>query len=64
MAPLFEVAVYEPELVTPGYWFVAPYAHIVQQSHAGNYYQACQTGPAIYDSNGVGRSLPLHFESS
>lgn len=54
-APLFEMAVYEPEEVTPGYWFIAPYARIVQEKHPLNYYQACQTGPSIYDSNGVGK---------
>ena len=35
-----------------GYWFLAPYANIIQEQHAKKYYQACQTGPAIYDSNG------------
>lgn len=44
---------YEPEEVTPGYWFVAPYAYIIQEPQAKRYYQPCQTGPAIYDSTGV-----------
>ncbi|EME38173.1 hypothetical protein DOTSEDRAFT_57685 [Dothistroma septosporum NZE10] len=51
-APLFEVAIYEPERITPGYWFVAPYVHILQDRMARKYYQPCQTGPAIYDASG------------
>lgn len=65
-APLFEVEIYEPEQVTPGYWFVAPYANIIQERHADRYYQACQSGPAIYDGNGVSRqpqSLPSQKKS-
>ncbi|KAK4505517.1 hypothetical protein PRZ48_003480 [Zasmidium cellare] len=30
---LFEVAIYEPEEVIPGYWFIAPYARITQEKH-------------------------------
>ena len=51
-APLFQVHKHEPSKITPGYWFVAPYAYIEQESHARNYYQPCQTGPHIYDGNG------------
>lgn len=52
-APLFDVAIYDNAAVLPGFWFITPYADIKQQQHARNYYQACQTGPAIYDSQGV-----------
>ncbi|KAK5110420.1 hypothetical protein LTR85_001030 [Meristemomyces frigidus] len=51
-APRFNVTVYDANRVTPGYWFVAPYASIVQQTQPKRYYQACQTGPAIYDGAG------------
>lgn len=51
--PKFEVSVYHADKVTPGYWFVGPYASIFQESQASSYYQACQTGPAIYDQTGV-----------
>lgn len=51
-APLFNVSIYEPDQVAPGLWVLAPYAFIDQESHAKNYYQPCQTGPAIYDGNG------------
>lgn len=57
--PVFEVQVYKPEQVTPGYWFVAAYAFISQQSHAGNYYQPCQSGPTIYD--GEVRLFPMNL---
>lgn len=52
-APLFTVDTFDAHSVVPGYWFVAPYAMISQQSQARNYYQPCQTGPHIYDGNGV-----------
>jgi hypothetical protein len=47
------VTVYDASRITPGYWFVAPYAHLEQQPQPDHYYQACQTGPAIYDNTGV-----------
>lgn len=52
-APVFDVEIHDPKSVETGYWFIAPYADIIQQSHARNYYQPCQTGPHIYDQNGV-----------
>lgn len=52
-APLFVVHKLEPNRIAPGYWFVAPYAHIEQEPHARNYYQPCQTGPHIYNGDGV-----------
>ncbi|KAH9840428.1 arylsulfotransferase protein, partial [Teratosphaeria destructans] len=51
-APILDVEVYDREAVRSGKWFVAPYADIAQQRHARNYYQPCQTGPAIYDLDG------------
>ncbi|KAF2763658.1 hypothetical protein EJ03DRAFT_322583 [Teratosphaeria nubilosa] len=51
-APILDVKIYDRDAVLPGKWFVAPYADIAQQSHARNYYQPCQTGPAIYDLDG------------
>ncbi len=50
--PKFEVTVHDAKSVTPGYWFVGPYALISQEKQPKNYYQACQTGPAIYDNTG------------
>lgn len=51
-APLFNVTVYDADRITPGYWFIAPYAQIYQQTHPSKYYEPCQTGPAIYDHRG------------
>jgi hypothetical protein len=48
--------VYDASRITPGYWFVAPYTYLEQQPQPEHYYQACQTGPAIYDSTGVSES--------
>lgn len=50
--PLFNITHNDPSRVTPGFWFVAPYANIHQERQRSKYYQACSTGPAIYDSNG------------
>ena len=52
-APRFNVSVYKPEQVVPGYWFIGTYANVMQESMAQSYYQPCQTGPAIYDQSGV-----------
>jgi hypothetical protein len=51
--PRFNVTVYDANAVTPGYWFLAPYAKIYQEDQPTRYYQACQTGPSIYDGAGV-----------
>lgn len=51
--PRFDVTIYDPGKLVPGYWFVGPYAKIQQQPIAPGYYQPCQTGPTIYDQNGV-----------
>ncbi|KAF2481514.1 ASST-domain-containing protein [Neohortaea acidophila] len=51
-APKFRVTMYEPDEVDRGYWFVGPYGDIYQKDHAAKYYQACQTGPHIFDGDG------------
>lgn len=51
--PRFNVSVYKPDEVVPGYWFVGPYANVQQEHIARKYYQPCQTGPTIYDATGV-----------
>ena len=38
--------------MTPGLWFLGPYSRIDQEAHPQKYYQACSTGPTIYDGNG------------
>lgn len=52
-APILDVKFHDRDKVLPGKWFIAPYADITQQRHPRNYYQACQTGPNIYDLDGV-----------
>lgn len=51
--PRFNVTIHDHDRLTPGYWFVGTYVDIEQKSIADNYYQACQSGPAIYDQEGV-----------
>ncbi|KAK4507479.1 hypothetical protein PRZ48_001214 [Zasmidium cellare] len=46
-APRWKVNITEPDLVTPGYWFVAPFERI-DQPEPGNGW----IGPHIYDGNG------------
>lgn len=46
-APKWHVNITEPDLVTPGYWFVAPF-EFIEQSEPGNGWIA----PHIYDGNG------------
>jgi hypothetical protein len=52
-APKFDVTVYEPEKLAPGYWFIAPYAKLAQEYFPSRVLQPCQIGPSIYDGNGV-----------
>lgn len=52
-APRLNVTKYFPDEITPGYIFTAPYVQIVQEVFPANYLQPCQTGPAIYDGDGV-----------
>ena len=51
-APILDVTKYDPENVSPGYFFVAPFAKVYQENPAVGYWQPCQTGPHIYDSDG------------
>lgn len=44
-APLFNVSIYEPEKISPGYWMLAPYVYIDQQTHADRYYQPYVSRP-------------------
>lgn len=46
-APKWQVNIKEPHLVSPGYWFVAPF-EFIEQHEQGNGW----IGPHIYDGNG------------
>ena len=49
------VAKHDPEAITEGYWFVSPYTSLQTASMKDRKeHIPCQTGPAIYDGNGVG----------
>lgn len=53
--PKYMVAKYHPDAITDGYWFVSPYTSLESMDRKDKReYIACQTGPAIYDGNGVG----------
>lgn len=52
-APVLDIHTWNKSSVAPGFIFVAPYASIYQQKPATGYYEPCQTGPHIYDANGV-----------
>ena len=56
-APVFNVEVFDQEALDEGYWFIGPYAWILQSQTPPhkNIYQPCQTGPHIYDQDGVRR---------
>ncbi|KAL1968482.1 hypothetical protein VTN77DRAFT_1692 [Rasamsonia byssochlamydoides] len=51
-APKFDVVVHDPSRVSPGYWFVAPYANI-EPDPPTKKYTPCQVGPHIYDADGT-----------
>ena len=51
-APILNVEFFEAHKADWGFFFVGPYASIVQQSQAANYYQPCQKGLVIYDQDG------------
>jgi len=51
-APLWHVTKHEPSLITPGYWFVSPYAYWKNIPDRLEY-TPYQVGPHIYDGNGV-----------
>lgn len=50
-SPRFNVSVYKPELVSPGYWFTAPYVDLKDRLPTA-LYSPGQTGPHIYDGRG------------
>ena len=50
-APRFNLSIQKPELVTPGYWFTAPYGDLRSRLPT-TLYQPGQVGPHIYDNNG------------
>ena len=45
-APRWTIEVYDEEAIAPGYWFVAPYAKLEQDTFED------WNGPHIYDKNG------------
>lgn len=50
--PKFDVKVYDKDKVSPGYWFVAPYA-VIDPEAPSKKWSPCQVGPHIYDAEGV-----------
>ncbi|KAI9042241.1 uncharacterized protein KD926_005741 [Aspergillus affinis] len=46
------IAYYDREAVSPGYWFVAPYGTIDPEPPTQQW-KPCQVGPYIYDADGV-----------
>ncbi|EAU34729.1 conserved hypothetical protein [Aspergillus terreus NIH2624] len=47
----FNVAYYDREAVSPGYWFVAPYG-VIDPEAPTKQWKPCQVGPYIYDADG------------
>ena len=47
------ITIYRPDLVSPGYWFYAPYMRPVPLSERLAVFIPHQYGPHIYDSHGV-----------
>jgi hypothetical protein len=54
----FDVAYYDRESVSPGYWFVAPYG-VIDPEAPTKQWKPCQIGPYIYDADGVRLSQTL-----
>ncbi|KAL1962678.1 hypothetical protein VTN77DRAFT_9312 [Rasamsonia byssochlamydoides] len=50
--PKFNVKVYDKDQVSPGYWFVAPYA-VIEPEAPSKKWSPCQVGPHIYDGDGM-----------
>lgn len=48
----WDTKIHDPDRVTDGYWFVAPYGQISPE-HPTQKYEQYQIGPYIYDNNGV-----------
>lgn len=53
----FNVAYYDRESVSPGYWFVAPYG-VIDPEAPTKQWKPCQVGPYIYDADGVRFLIP------
>lgn len=51
-APKFDVKYHDRRLVSPGYWFVAPYT-VLEPEPPTKKWMPCQVGPHIYDADGV-----------
>lgn len=48
------VAKHHPEAISDGYWFVSPYTALgLQEKTDKKEFIAGQSGPVIYDANGV-----------
>lgn len=52
----FDVQYQDRDRVAPGYWFVSPYLHIAPDEPT-SLYEQYQTGPHIYDQDGVRLNL-------
>ncbi|EME44320.1 hypothetical protein DOTSEDRAFT_24386 [Dothistroma septosporum NZE10] len=50
--PIINVTRYNTSLVTPGYWFIAPYGDLGQQD-PGNLFVPAQVGPHIFADDGT-----------
>ncbi|KAJ9254017.1 hypothetical protein DTO207G8_3878 [Paecilomyces variotii] len=50
-APKFDITYHDRRLVTPGYWFVAPYT-VLEMEPPTKKWMPCQVGPHIYDGDG------------
>jgi len=48
--PRWNITTSNAERLSPGYWFIAPYADLGAQSGSAS---SCQIGPHIYDDEGV-----------
>lgn len=51
------ITTYEPDLVSPGYYFIAPIDH--KSDDGRNLFIPAQIGPHIYDNDGVSTSETL-----
>lgn len=56
----FDIETLDRDRTAPGYWFVSPYLHIDPDGQS-SLYEQYQTGPHIYDEDGV--CFALRFAS-
>lgn len=52
----FDIQYEDRDSLSPGYWFVSPYLHMDTDQHT-SLYEQYQTGPHIYDQDGVRRAV-------